>query len=76
VVKVPGVEEEEARHLHRELEVLGKERTMNRNRIQSFLILQGAVVRNPRGRKFLVELERMRTREGGEIPGKNIARLK
>jgi len=68
VVRVPGEEEEGARHLHRELEVLWKERTMHRNRIQSLLILQGVVVKNPGGRKFLVELEGMRRWDGEGIP--------
>ena len=75
MVKVPGVEEEEGRHLHWELEVLWKERTMHRNRIQSLLILQGVVVRNPSGRKFLVELERLRTWDGRELPGEVKARV-
>ena len=33
VVRVPSVEDEDGRHLHRELETLKKERTMHRNRI-------------------------------------------
>jgi len=68
VVRVPGEEEEGARHLHRELEVLRKERTMHRNRILSLLILQGVVVKNPSGRKFLVELESVRRWDGQGIP--------
>jgi transposase len=75
VVKVPGVEAEEARHLHRELEVLWKERTMHRNRIHSLLILQGIVVRNPGGRKFLVELETLWTWDGREVSGEVKARI-
>ncbi len=41
VVRVPSVEEEDARHLHRELERLKRERLAHRLRIQSLLVTQG-----------------------------------
>ena len=41
VVRVPGIEEEDARHLHRELERLKRERLAHRLRIQSLLVTQG-----------------------------------
>jgi transposase len=42
VVRVPSVEEEDGRQLHRDWEVLKKERTLHRNRIQALLASQGA----------------------------------
>ena len=41
VVRVPSVEDEEARRLHRELASLQKERTRHRNRIRGLLVAQG-----------------------------------
>jgi transposase len=68
VVNVPSEEDEEARQLHRELEVLKKERTMHRNRIKSFLVQQGIVIKNPSSKKFLVEMESLRTWNGRGLP--------
>jgi len=61
VVNVPSEQAEDGRHLHRELEVLKKERGMHRNRIKSLLIQQGIVVSNP-------SLETLRTWDGKELP--------
>lgn len=41
VLCVPSIEEEDARHLHRELERLKRERLAHRVRIQSLLVTQG-----------------------------------
>lgn len=41
VVRVPSVEEEDARHLHRELGRLKRERLAHRVRMQSLLVTQG-----------------------------------
>lgn len=41
VVRVPSIEEEDARHLHRELARLKRERLAHRVRMQSLLITQG-----------------------------------
>jgi len=41
VVRVPSVEEEDGRQLHRDWEVLKQERTLHRNRIQGLLASQG-----------------------------------
>jgi transposase len=68
VVNVPSVADEDARHLHRELEVLKKERTMHRSRIKGLLIQQGISVRNPSSRKFLMELDSLRIWNGEELP--------
>ena len=63
VVRVPSVEEEDARHLHRELEVLKKERTMHRNRIKGLLIQHGVAVTNPSGIRFLEGLKSLKSWE-------------
>jgi transposase len=68
VVNVPSVEAEDGRNLNRELEVLKKERTMHRNRIRGLLIQQGLVVRNPSAKKFLQELEALRSWDAEELP--------
>ena len=44
VVRVPSVEAEDARHLHRELEVLKRDRTAVASRIRSKLLTQGVVL--------------------------------
>ena len=68
VVNVPSEQAEEGRHLHRELEVLKKERTMHRSRLKSLLIQQGIVAPNPSSRKFLIQLEAFRRWDGTELP--------
>jgi transposase len=68
VVRVPSREDEDARHLHRELEALKRERTRYRNRIHGVLIQQGLRVRNPSTKKFIKELDLMRTWDGRELP--------
>jgi transposase len=68
VVNVPSVEAEDGRQLNRELETLNKERTMHRARIRGLLIQQGVEVRNPSGKRFLEEVESLRTWDGQEIP--------
>jgi transposase len=68
VVNIPREVDEEGRHLHRELDVLTKERKMHRSRIKSLLIQQAIVVANPSRRGFLIELESFRTWEGKELP--------
>jgi transposase len=68
VVNVPSVEAEDGRQINRELESLNKERTMHRGRIRGLLIQQGLEVRNPSGKRFLEEMESLRTWEDKEIP--------
>ena len=68
VVNVPSEEAEDGRQLHRELEVLKKERIMHRNRLKSLLIQQGIAVSNPSSRKFLIQLESLRRWDGKELP--------
>jgi len=67
VVHVPSPEEEDGRNLGRELAVLKKERTMHINRIKGLLIQHGVVVKNPRGKQFLEELEMVRTWDGKKL---------
>ena len=68
VVNVPSEGDEEARHLHREMEVLKKERNMHRNRTKGLMIQQGIQVKNPSSKKFLVELESWRTWDARQLP--------
>lgn len=68
VVRVPSVGEEDGRQLHRELEVLKKERTMHRSRMKGLLIQQGIVVKNPSSRRFLEDLESFRTWDEKPLP--------
>jgi transposase len=68
VVNVPSVEAEDGRNLNRELEVLKKERTMHRNRIRGLLIQQGLEVTNPSAKKFLQEVEALRSWDAEELP--------
>jgi transposase len=75
VVRVPSREDEDARHLHRELEALKSERTRHCNRIHGILIQQGLRVRNPSTKKFVQELELMRTWDGRELPAEMKVRL-
>ena len=66
VVRVPSVEEEDARRLHRELERLKKERTGHRNRIQALLVSQG--VRLQPRHDLLERLEATRLWDGSALP--------
>jgi transposase len=75
VVRVPSREDEDARHLHRELETLKRERTRYRNRIHGILIQQGLRINNPSKKKFVKELESLRTWDGLELPAEMKMRL-
>lgn len=67
VVRVPSVEEEDARQLHRELLTLKRERTRQINRIKGLLAGQG--VRMARiGPDFLEQLEALRLWDGSPLP--------
>jgi len=68
VVRVPSEADEDARHLHRGLEDLNKERTMHRNRIKGFLVLHGIKLSNPSHKRFLEQLESLRTWDGRQVP--------
>jgi len=75
VVRVPSVEQEDARHLHRELESLGDERTMHRNRMRSLLKHHGIELGNPSRKDFVTYIERVRLWDGTLVPGELKARL-
>jgi len=75
VVRVPSREDEDARHLHRELESLKRERTRHRNRIHGILMQQGLCIPNPSKKRFLEDLEALRTWDGKELPAGMKARL-
>jgi len=68
VVRVPSREDEDARHLHRELESLKRERTRHRNRIHGILMQQGLRLPNPSKKRFLKDLEALRTWDGQKLP--------
>lgn len=75
VVRVPSREDEDARHLHRELEALKLERTRYRNRIHGILIQQGLRINNLSKKKFLQKLDLMRTWDGRKLPVEMKVRL-
>ena len=73
VVTVPGVEDEDLRHLGRELKLLKKDRTRVSNRIKGLLANQGLVIR---GRNALAsQIEGLRLWDGKELPRHSKARL-
>jgi len=74
VVHVPSKEEEDSRHLHRELETLKKDRTRHINRIKSFLVGQG--IRMKVKKEFLKEIEGVRKWDGSPLPESLKARLR
>jgi transposase len=67
VVKVPGVEQEDARRASRERERLVKEQTAHTNRIKALLRLQGMAVGYPRRRDWLKWLEQQRDWQGQPV---------
>ena len=73
VVRVPSVEDEDDRQLHRELQSLKKEQTRHVNRIKSLLVSQGAELAI---RKNFVEmLKRCRLWDGSPLPEHLVGRL-
>lgn len=66
VVHVPGVEEEDNRHLHRELDTLRVERTRSTNRIHGLLAGQG--VRLLVTKDFLNQLKEVRLYDDRPLP--------
>ena len=74
VVRVPSREDEERRHLHRDLEEMKAETTQHRNRIRGLLAGVGARVAEINS-NFLEMLPTLQTADGREIPGELRARL-
>jgi transposase len=66
MVKVPSVEAEDSRQLHREMTVLKGERTRYINRIKGLLIGQGICMSV--NTDFLERLKAVRLWDGGELP--------
>lgn len=67
VVRVPTVEEEDRRLLHREIRTLKKEKTRAMNRLKGVLATQGIRLKLP-VKSMAAELERMRLWDGLPLP--------
>jgi len=67
IVKVPGVEQEDARRASRERERLVKEQTAHSNRIKALLRLQGMAVGYQRRRDWLKWLSQQRDWQGQPV---------
>lgn len=74
VVQIPGEEDEDARHFHRELETLKGQATQHSNRIRGLLALHGI---RPKaiGGDFLSWLDSQKTGNGKTVPPQLRARL-
>jgi transposase len=73
VIRVPSMEAEDARQLHRELMILKSERTRHNNRIKGLLINQGISVSvKP---DFVDRLEAIRLWDGSRLPAALVMRL-
>jgi transposase len=68
IVRVPTVEQEDARRASRERDRLVKEQTAHSNRIKALLRLVGMAVGNPRRGDWLSWLERQRDWQGHPVP--------
>src|SRR5262245_11720482 len=68
IVRVPSVEEEDARRASRERDRLIKEQTAHSNRIKALLRLLGVDVGIPRRRNWLAWLEQQRDWRGQPLP--------
>ena len=66
VVRVPDVEAEDLRQLHREREDLMTERNRHRNRLSGKLVTQG--IRLPIGKDFPERLNEVKLFDGSELP--------
>ena len=68
IVRVPSVEQEDARRVSRERDRLVKEQTAHTNRIKALLRLLGMAVGNPRRGDWLRWLEQQRDWRGCPVP--------
>jgi hypothetical protein len=75
VVRVPSPEAEDARHLHRELQTLRRDRTRVTNRIKAVLATQG-VQGLELGPQFEEEVERIELWDGLPMPEQVLKRVK
>ena len=76
IVRVPTVEEEDARRSHRERQRLIRERTAHINRIKGLLFGQGIRGVEPRLRRSRIDFSDLRTGEGLPLPARLRAELK
>jgi transposase len=76
IVRVPDVEQEDARRASRERDRLVTEQTAHTNRIKALLRLVGMAVGHPRRRDWLVWLERQRDWRGQPVPPHLLAEVK
>jgi transposase len=76
IVRVPAVEEEDARRLSRERHRLITEQTAHSSRIKALLRLHGLAVGNPRRRDWLTFLERQRDWQGDPVPPQLAAEIR
>ena len=74
-VRVPTVEEEDARRSHRERQRLIRERTAHINRIKGLLFGQGIRGVEPRLRRSRIDFSDLRTGEGLPLPARLRAEL-
>jgi len=66
LVRVPAPADEDARQLHRDMDVLKREKGRYQSRIESLLFTQGIVIHVDR--KFLEKLEQLRCWDGKPVP--------
>jgi transposase len=76
IVRVPTVEQEDARRVSRERDRLVTEQTAHTNRIKALLRLSGLQVGAPRHRKWLTWLEEQRDWQGHPLPPHVLAEVK
>ena len=76
IVRVPDVEQEDARRINRERDRLVTEQTAHTNRIKALLRLVGMAVGNPRRRDWLAWLERQRDWQGQPVPPHLLAEVR
>ncbi|MBT8370858.1 MAG: IS110 family transposase [Deltaproteobacteria bacterium] len=75
VVRVPSVADEDARQLHRDLQVLKHEKTMHCSRISGLLVQQGINIKNPCRRKLLKILSAVCCWDGQPVPAELRVRI-
>ncbi len=73
VVRVPSVEEEDARRSHRERQRLVRERTGHINRIKGLLFAQGIRGIEPKLRRTQIDFAALKTAEGHPLPQRRVA---
>src|SRR5687767_13112241 len=74
VVRIPDEQAEDARQLHREIDVLTREQAQHRTRMQSLLFTQGIDMKVDS--RFVEKLGRLRLWDGGPLPGELEQRLR